>query len=140
MRIVVDTNVWVSAALAPGPPRDLIEAWASQGKFDIVMCLELYDEISEVLTQREKIRRWISLDAAEKYLESIRLLIDLAPNPRVEEVGLRDSADSFVVALARQEHCEFIVTGDLDLLEWPEQRPLCIKPKEFLERIGEEGH
>ena len=99
------------------------------------MCLELYEEIAEVLLRREKIRKWLTIDEAQRFLVAIRELIDFAPNPHVEEVGLRDSADSYIVALARQERCELIVTGDRDLLEWAEQSPPCITPKEFLLRL-----
>jgi len=99
------------------------------------MCPELYEEIAGVLLQREKIRKWLSIEEAQKFVDTIRGLIDFAPNPHVEEVGLRDSADSYIVALARQERCELIVTGDRDLLEWAEQSPPCITPKEFLLRL-----
>lgn len=135
MRIVIDTNVWVSAALTPGPPRDVLKVWTSHSSVEVVMCLELFEEMSEVLLQREKIRRWISLDRAQEYLDSVRALINFVPNPQADDVGLRDGADSYIVALARQERCEFIVTGDQDLLEWPDQTPPCITPKEFLNRL-----
>lgn len=135
MRVVIDTNVWVSAALAPGPPRDVLKAWTSHTSIEVVMCLELYEEIAEVLLKREKIRKWLTIDEAQRYLDALRALVDFAPNPLVEEVGLRDSADSYIVALARQGRCDFIVTGDKDLLEWPDQRPTCLTPKEFLSRL-----
>ena len=99
------------------------------------MCLELYEEIAEVLLKREKIRKWLTIDEAQKYLDALRMMVDFAPNPPVEEVELRDSADLYIVALARQGRCDFIVTGDKDLLEWPDQRPPCLTPKEFLSRL-----
>ena len=99
------------------------------------MCLELHEEIAEVQLQREKIRKWLTVDEAQKFLDAIRALVDFAPHPLVEDVGLRDSADSYIVALARQEHCDFIVTGDRDLLEWAEQMPPCLTPKEFLRHL-----
>ena len=55
MKVVVDTNVWVSAVLTPGPPREVIDLWVSRSTIEVVMCLELYEEIAEVLLQREKI-------------------------------------------------------------------------------------
>lgn len=35
----------------------------------------------------------------------------------------RDPDDDYLVALAREHNADYIVTGDKDLLEWPEQRP-----------------
>ena len=135
MRVVLDAYVWVSAALAPGPPRDVISAWISNGSIEVIMCIELYEEIAEVLLRREKIRKWLTMSEAEHYLEALKALVDFSPNPHIEEVGLRDSADSYIVALARQERCEFIVTGDKDLLEWPDQRPPCVTSRDFLSLI-----
>jgi len=88
-----------------------------------------------VLLQREKIRTWLTIDEAQRFLVTIGELLDVAPNPHVEEVGLRDSADSYIVALARQERCELIVTRDRDLLEWPGQGPSSLRPKEFFSRL-----
>ena len=64
MKVVVDTNVWVSAVLTPGPPREVIDLWVSRSTIEVVMCLELYEEIAEVLLQREKIRKWLTIDEA----------------------------------------------------------------------------
>ena len=99
------------------------------------MCLELYEEISEVLLEREKIRKWLTTDKAHKFLDAIRALITFVPNPTVDDVGLRDSDDAYIVALARRESCEYIVTEDRDLLEWPDQQPPCVTPKEFLSKL-----
>ena len=99
------------------------------------MCFELYEEISEVLLQREKIRKWLTADKARKFLDAIKVLITFVPNPTVDDVGLRDIDDSYIVALARREGCEYIVTGDRDLLEWPDQQPPCVTPKEFLSKL-----
>ena len=99
------------------------------------MCLELVQEMAEVLLQREKIRKWLTIDEAQNFVDAIGSLVDFASNPLVEDVGLRDSTDSYIVAVARQSGCEFIGTGDKDLLEWPEQRPPCLTPKEFLSRL-----
>jgi putative PIN family toxin of toxin-antitoxin system len=98
------------------------------------MCSELYDEISEVLLEREKIRKWLTTDKAHKFLDAIRVLITFVPNPTVDDVGLRDSDDAYIVALARREACDYIVTGDRDLLEWADQKPPCVTPKEFLNK------
>jgi putative PIN family toxin of toxin-antitoxin system len=99
------------------------------------MCLDLYEEISEVLLQSEKLRRWLAIDKANGFLIAIRELVNFVPNPPDVDVGLRDRADSYIVALARQERCKFIVTGDRDLLEWSDQSPPCVTPKEFLSRL-----
>lgn len=61
-------------------------------------------------------------------------MVDLVPDPLVEEVGIRDSEDAYLVSLARMHHRDFIVTGDKDLLEWEHQEPPCIAPATLLDR------
>ena len=92
------------------------------------MCPELLDEIREVLTTRERLRKWISHEQAVAYIEIIGTMVDLVPDPPVEELGVRDSDDNYLVSLAQIHHCDFIVTGDKDLLEWERQEPRCITP------------
>ena len=69
MKVVIDANVWISAAIRKGPSHLLVEQWMAGADFEIVMCPELLAEIAEVLTTRERLRRWISLEDAEAYIE-----------------------------------------------------------------------
>jgi len=61
----------------------VIDLWVSRSTIEVVMCLELYEEIAEVLLQREKIRKWLTIDEAQKFLDTIRALVDFVPNPHV---------------------------------------------------------
>ncbi len=133
MKVVIDANVWISAAIRKGPSHLLVEQWMAGADFEIVMCPELLAEIAEVPTTRERLRRWISLEDAEAYIKMIATLVDLVPDPPDEDLGVRDSADAYLVSLARDNNCDFIVTGDKDLLEWELQEPQCIAPASFIE-------
>jgi putative PIN family toxin of toxin-antitoxin system len=132
LKIVIDANVWVSAAIRKGPSHVLVERWMTGADFEVVMCPELLAEITEVLTTRERLRRWISAEDAKPYVEMITSLVDLVPDPPDEDLGVRDSDDSYLVSLARAHNCDFIITGDKDLLEWDRQEPKCITPALFL--------
>lgn len=58
MRVVLDANVWVSAAIRTGPAHRIVLAWlAGSASFDVVMCPALIAEVEEVLTQRPRLRR-----------------------------------------------------------------------------------
>ena len=50
MKVVIDANVWISAAIRKGPSHVVVERWLAGGDIEVVMCPELLDEISEVLT------------------------------------------------------------------------------------------
>ena len=47
MRVVLDTNVVVSAAFFGGPPRGVIDAWIS-GQLQVVLCPSIFDEYLRV--------------------------------------------------------------------------------------------
>ena len=48
MRLVVDSNVWISALVFGGNPRKLLELVAQEGHF-IVTCEELFTETRRIL-------------------------------------------------------------------------------------------
>ena len=47
MRVVLDTNVVVSAAFFGGPPRGVVDAWIS-GRLQVVLCPSIFDEYLRV--------------------------------------------------------------------------------------------
>ena len=107
MRVVVDTNVFVSAAIRTGPPHRIVQAWLERRVFEVVMCPALLGEVQEILTERPRMRRWIDLPVAELYVETIAAVAD----PGQVVPLTRDSADDYLIALARIHHAECIVLG-----------------------------
>jgi hypothetical protein len=138
MRVVLDANVWVSAAIRTGPAHRIVQAWLTgSATFDVILCPALIAEVADVLTQRPRMRKWIDLDVAERYVETLRVLADVVADPAVVEPTTRDVDDDYLVALARQHDADYIVTGDKDLLDWSEQRPPVLTPAVFAELVGE---
>ena len=131
MKVVVDANVFVSAAIRTGPPHRIVQAWLERRDFEVVICPALLGEVQEALTERPRMRRWIDLPVAELYVETIAAVADLVPDPGEIIPLTRDSEDDYLITLARIHHAEFIVSGDRDLLEWEEQRPPVITPAAF---------
>ncbi|MDH3684220.1 MAG: hypothetical protein OEV40_30230 [Acidimicrobiia bacterium] len=70
-------------------------------------------------------------------VETLRVLVDVVPDPAEVESITRDVDDDYLVALASEHAVDYIVTGDKDLLEWPEQRPPVLAPAAFAELVGE---
>ena len=131
MKVVIDANVFISAAIQVGPSHRIVREWLDNGSFEIVMCKRLLDEINDVLTLRDRLRKWISLEHAHEFLDVILTLIELENDPINPPSMLRDREDDFLVDLARSHHVDFIVSGDKDLLEWVEQLPPVISPSQF---------
>lgn len=131
MRAVLDSNVLVSAAIAPGPSHRIVHSWFEAEAFDLVICRSLLREVEVVLTGRERLRRWISLEAAALYIQRLHTTADILGDPSPGLPLTRDPNDDSIIYLAREHHAEMIVSGDADLLEWPEQDPPVITPEAF---------
>ncbi len=131
VRVVIDANVFVLAAIGRGPSTRLIDQWMSgQAGFELIMCPRLIREISDVL-DRPRLRKRISADEASRFVSTITVLTDQVPDPSEIAVATRDADDDYLVALAREHGAVWIVTGDDDLLDWAEQRPPTIAPAAF---------
>lgn len=137
MRVVLDANVFVSGAISRGPSHRIVQHWLECGDFDVVMCPELLAEVTAVLTERPRLRRWIDPDAARRYVGAIRTIVDLVADPVEVESATRDADDDYLIALARANEADLIVTGDKDLLEWPEQNPPVVNPAAFIAMLDE---
>ena len=100
------------------------------------MCPELFGEIRYVLTTRSRLRKWISLENAMLFVDTIGAVVDLVNDPEEVTTETRDPNDDYLIALARAHDVDAIVSGDKDLLEWEEQRPPVMTPAQFEDRGG----
>ena len=138
MKVILDANVFVSAAIRKGPSHRLVDEWLSGvARFEIVLCPALVAEIRSVLTTRPRLRKWISLDDARVFVDTVASAVDLVDDPEQIIALTRDAKDDYLVALARQHDVQVIVTGDKDLLEWSEQEPPVVNPAEFEARLND---
>jgi predicted nucleic acid-binding protein len=89
--VVIDANVFVSAAIQRGASHRIIEVWLSgRAHFEVVMCPQLLGEIREVLTNRPRLRKWISLETATLFVDTIESLVDLVDDPTEIQAETRD--------------------------------------------------
>ncbi|MFQ5524115.1 MAG: putative toxin-antitoxin system toxin component, PIN family [Acidimicrobiia bacterium] len=131
MRVVRDANVFISAAIATGPSHRIVHAWLQDAALELIICKRLIGEVRTVLTERPRMRRWISLEAAELYVTTLEIAADVRPDPAPGPALTRDPDDDYVIDLARAHDADFIVSGDADLLEWREQCPPVLTPADF---------
>ena len=131
MRAVVDADVLVSAAIGSGAPRRLLDAWSEHRTFDLILCPLLLFEVSTVLLHRPKVSRRINADIANYFLCVLASQAEHNPDPEWAGPITRDPGDDYLVALARDSKAAVIVSGDKDLLMWPEQRPPVVTPAVF---------
>lgn len=116
MRLVLDTNVVVSALIWGGLPERLLE-FAAEGQVTLftspVLLTELRDVLArEHLASRLRQQRGSVFEAIQTYAELAVVMLPQA-TPRVVPT---DADDDHVVACAIAACAHLIVTGDRDLL------------------------
>ena len=131
--VVIDTNVFVSAALAKRSiPRFVVEeAIANQ---DIV-CLVSFDTITELKNTLfdDKFNRYVSIVDRISFLNSYLIsTIHISITEKVNDC--RDLRDNKFLEVAVSGNADLIITGDKDLLELNPYRSIeIITPRNFLE-------
>jgi uncharacterized protein len=116
VRVVLDTNVVVSALIWGGTPERLIEL-AGDGVLDLFTTEALLAELAGILG-RSKFAQKLeqkNLSAAE-IVAGYRELAATVEPASIEVATLRDPDDQAVIACAIAARAEFIVSGDRDLL------------------------
>jgi uncharacterized protein len=110
VRVILDTNVLVSALMTRGtPPDQLYELWR-QGRFALVSSEAQLDELRAVFARpffQERIKR----SEAGRMVNSIRrlaLMHDPLPGVKVST----DPCDNYLLSLAQVSGADYLVTGD----------------------------
>ncbi|MEO7674888.1 MAG: putative toxin-antitoxin system toxin component, PIN family [Pyrinomonadaceae bacterium] len=126
MRIVADTNIVVSGILWNGNERRLMDA-ARDGIIEIVSSPTLLGEFENVLS-RPKFTSRLKLKNVELnfIVEAYSLLADIIITKPLDTEVSRDFDDDEVLACAVAGDCDFVVTGDSDLLVLKEYRGIRI--------------
>ena len=116
MRLVLDTNVLVSAFLWEGLPGRLISL-ASEQVITLHTSKVLLDELSGVLQRRKFTRRVqaTGLSTAQLVRNYQRLAHRISVRQLTQRVS-RDADDDHVLACALAAKADLIVSGDRDLL------------------------
>ena len=110
MRVLLDTNVLISAILFGGVPRQLLEA-ALIGDLDLITSQPLLAELEAVLTRKFEFPSSMTASIRAE-LEALSELVEPGPKKRVT----RTVADDVVLATAVAGGAEVLVTGDKELL------------------------
>jgi putative PIN family toxin of toxin-antitoxin system len=139
MKIFVDANI-VSGLLFSGNESVLLEL-GRLGALRLVTNEYVLQEVKKVLERKE-----FSLTDAERQhlLRYVLECISVVENPRKEEIEkyynlLRDKKDLPVLLGAKKENCDYLVTGDRELLSEKVKRFVnSITTSELLERLVRE--
>jgi len=110
MRVIVDTNILLSALINPnGLPAQLIDAWRG-ARFDLITSRDQLLELGGV-ARRPELRKYIVPPRVGRFINDLRELAEvLSRLPRVD--SSRDPRDNFLLAMAEASGADYLVTGD----------------------------
>ena len=110
MRVVLDTNILVSALISPaGNPARIYRAW-EDGTFTLLCCAQQFEELRSTL-QKPRVAVLIKPHTAGRLVNQMKKLAeDIGPLPRVTRSP--DPNDDFLLAMAEAGKADYLVTGD----------------------------
>lgn len=138
MRVVVDTNVLVSALLSPsGAPAKVLRHWEAEA-FESVVSEEILAEYARVLSYpRIAGRLKLTSESADELVATLRRFAILVEPARSLHVIADDPDDDKLLACALAGGAEYIVSGDEHLLSLGEYQGVqVLPPAAFLKLLG----
>ncbi len=132
MRIVVDTNVLISALLSANTSPGRIVAFWRARELELVVSPDMIAEVRQVLSYA-KIRKRVSAEQARRFLKLLETDATLVTPHDLVTVVQDDPDDDKFVALAMASGAEYIVSGDKHLLSiGAYQGVKILNPADFL--------
>jgi len=137
MKVVVDTNVLVSATWWLGNPRELVRK-ASEGHVRLIVSDEMFAEYLDVVQGKKFF--YIDRKSLTEFIPLLTKCIELrnaGPDPKVIA---DDPSDNKVLACAKAARADLIVSGDAHLLalgRWSGIR--IVSPREAIDIIDRPG-
>jgi putative PIN family toxin of toxin-antitoxin system len=110
MKVVIDTNILVSAAIRDGVPETVIQFIVDRPEFEWIVSQEIMTEYTEVL-QRRKLR--LSAEVQQEWIDVLQTVTKLI-EVNIEVEFPRDRKDAKFLACAIAANTDFLITGDQD--------------------------
>lgn len=131
LKVVMDTNVFVSGVYFSGPPYRIIQAWQS-GKFELVVSHEILDEyrrVGEILAEEHP---GVNLSPILNFvIEHARVYKSV----KLKELVCEDPDDDKFIACALSSGSKVIISGDKHLLKVSGYQDIeVLKPRDFVDR------
>lgn len=140
MRVLLDTNIFVSFLLAPDRKAlitEIVKAGAYLGKFTFILPTQMLSELESVIASKKHLSKRITSKEIKKLVGLLRQSgLELAriqePTPHVT----RDPKDDYLLAAALFGQADYLVTGDKDLLDLKQVGNLQIlSPRDFAKKL-----
>lgn len=131
MKLILDTNVFVSGVFFSGPPFMILDAWR-HSRVSLVISPEILSEYRRV---GEKLASQFSGADLEPWIELLMLKTSLVDAPPLAERVCDDPDDDKFLACALASRTKLICSGDKHLLDVSGYRGITtMKPRAFADK------
>ena len=112
MRVVLDTNIYISALAIPGKQSEKVLKLALENTYTLIISPSILAELANVLHRKFQ---WTKgpIQRACKLLAEISIVV----NPQQKLSILQDEPDNRILECAIEGQAIFVVTGDRKMLE-----------------------
>lgn len=138
MRLVIDTNVLISAVFRDRMPEQVLRT-ARDKHYTLLSSAELKRELRRVLNYPKFQRYYAQIGRSpdEVYEQYAGLTEMVTPNEEKPHSALRDASDQIVLACAAAGKADFIISGDDDLLTLGVYEQIrIVTPAQFLSIVS----
>ena len=140
IRVVLDTNVFVSALLSPDSPPARILEFALEGQLRLVISPGIIREIGQVwqypkVKKSLKKHRLTAAEVAEAILKILKVAT-ITPGAETARGVSPDPADDMIISCAVEGQADFIISGDQDLTKLDSYEGIrIVSPAGFLKLL-----
>ncbi len=134
MRIVLDTNVFISGIFFSGPPSKILQAWRNS-KIQIILSEEILEEYQRVA---EELSSKFPSVGIEPIIEMLTIYGEVFETNKITVSICEDPDDNKFIECAIASNSKLIVSGDKHLLNISGfQEITVLKPRDFLDNYLE---
>ncbi|MBE0503817.1 MAG: putative toxin-antitoxin system toxin component, PIN family [Desulfuromonadales bacterium] len=138
IRIVIDTNLFISALLKPGSNPDIILRSVKEEKVLLLMSVTICQEISRVLFYPKIRKRLIASDhELENFINLLSSVAIMTPGTLDLPLLEADPDDTKYLVCAVEGHADYIVSGDHHLTDLVLYRGIrIVTPVDFIQILS----
>ena len=120
MRLVLDTNTWISGLLWTGLPQEILHL-AEANALQLCTSPRILDELARVLTYEKLLPRLqalgLSVSDVLSYVLEHSQVFDLDPAAKTAPIVAADPSDDMFLHCAMAADAEWLISGDHHLLD-----------------------
>ena len=130
MRIVLDTNVFISAIFFSGPPCRILQAWRDD-RVQLVVCPKILAEYRQVALRLGRKHKGVDI---LPLIDLVTVRSQIVPTIPLPKPICQDASDDIFLACALAGKTQTIVSGDRHLLDVSGFSSIrVLRPKTFVD-------